>query len=454
MRVLHSVVASLGLSLACGMAAAAVSPQEADELGKSLTPWGAETAGNADKTIPAYTGGLPASTDPAGWKKGSGRWDVGPFDQEKPLYSITAANFDTYSKRLTPGTVAMLKKYPEFRLDVYSTHRSVAYDKSWLSHCRDNAEKAKLGSSGDAVQDAYSCVPFPIPKSGTEVMWNTALHNTFGVSSALMLSFWLVDADSNVTDIGHVSLNYAYPYRDPAKNAGSTDYYTYELARWLGPSSQVGTKILTVFPMDWVKNQQLSWVYTPGTRRTRLAPEFSYDTPIASNGGALNYDEPYGFAGQLDRYNFKLLGKKEIYIPYNAGRMMFAPQDKMLAKRVFNPDVSRWELHRVWVVDATLKDGKRHSQPHRTFYVDEDSWAISAVDGFDQGGNLVRVQYDPIFPVWDASTTAQGVLIYDLSKGTLYINSMSRPNDYVKSSDALGDMNLFTPSALTSSGVR
>ncbi|WP_321884688.1 DUF1329 domain-containing protein [Paraburkholderia bannensis] len=454
MRVLQSVVAGLGFTLACGVATAAVSQQEADELGKSLTPWGAEVAGNADKTIPAYTGGLPASTDPAGWKKGSGRWDVGPFDQEKPLYSITAANYDTYSKRLTPGTIAMLKKYPEFRVDVYPTHRSVSYDQSWLSHCKDNAQSAKLGGSGDAVEAAHSCVPFPIPKTGTEVMWNAALHNTFGVSSSLMLSFWLVDADSNVTDIGHVSLNYAYPYRDPAKNAGSTDYYTYELARWLGPSSQVGTKILTVFPMDWARNQQLSWVYTPGTRRTRLAPEFSYDTPIASNGGALNYDEPYGFAGQLDRYNFKLVGKKEIYIPYNAGRMMFASPDKMLAKRVFNPDVSRWELHRVWVVDATLKDGKRHSQPHRTFYVDEDTWAISAVDGFDQSSNLVRVQYDPIFPVWDAGTSAQGVLIYDLSKGTLYINSMSRPTDYVRSSDALGDMNQFTPAALTSSGVR
>ena len=454
MRVLQHMLIGLGVLFAIGGAFAAVSQQEADELGKSLTPWGAELAGNADKSIPAYTGGLSASTAPAGWKKGSGRWDVGPFDDEKPLFSINAGNADTYAKHLTPGTIEMLKKYPEFRVDVYPTHRSVSYDSSWLSHCKDNAVKAKLAADGDAVQDAYSCVPFPIPKSGTEVMWNAALHNTFGVSSAFLVSTWLVDADNNVTDVGHVAANFAYPYRNPDKKDWHADYYAYELARWLGPPSQVGTKILVEFPMDWVKNQELTWIYTPGTRRTRLAPEFKYDTPIAPSGGADNYDEVFGFAGQFDRYNFKLIGKREIYIPYNAGRMMFAPQDKMLAKRVFNPDVSRWELHRVWVVDATLKEGKRHSQPHRTFYVDEDTWAFSAVDGFDKSGNLVRVQYDPIFPLWDAGTSAQGMLIYDLSTGTLFINGMSRSSDYVKASDSLGDMNRFTPSALTSSGVR
>jgi hypothetical protein len=454
MRLLQNVIVGLGISFTIGATLAAVSQQEADELGKSLTLWGAEVNGNADGSIPAYNGGLPANTAPAGWKKGSGRWDVSPFDDEKPLFSINAGNDETYTKRLTSGTIALLKKYPEFRADVYPTHRSVSYASAWLSHCKDNAVKAKLAEGGDAVRDAYSCVPFPIPKTGAEVMWNAALHNGFGVSSALTQSTWLIDADSNVTDTGHIALNYAYPYRNPDNGQGQTDYYAYVLARWLGPPSQVGTKILAEYPMDRVKNQLLTWVYTPGTRRTRLVPESSYDTPVASSSGALNYDETYGFAGRLDRYNFKLIGKKEIYIPYNAGRMMFAPQDKMLAKRVFNPDVSRWELHRVWVVDATLKEGKRHSQPHRTFYVDEDTWAIAAVDGFDQSGNLVRVQYDPIFPVWDVGTSAQGALIYDLSKGTLFISGMSRASDYLKAADSLGDMNQFTPSALTSSGVR
>ena len=50
-------------SLAAGSAFAAVSPEQAAELGKTLTPMGAEMAGNADGSIPAWdpTGGpVPA----------------------------------------------------------------------------------------------------------------------------------------------------------------------------------------------------------------------------------------------------------------------------------------------------------------------------------------------------------------------------------------------------------
>jgi len=453
MRLLNNVLAGFGITLAVGTSFAAMHPN-ADELGKSLTDFGAEKAANADNTIPAYKGGLPASTAPAGWKKGSGRYATGPFDNEKPLFTINAGNADKYADRLTAGTVAMLKKYPAFRVDVYPTHRSISYSDDWLSHCKENAANSKITKNGNGISGAHSCVPFPVPSSGAEIIWNHELRNTWGVSAQLRTSTWLVDGSGHLTDIGHTDLDYAHPYLDPKATQTNDDVYEYRTCRWLSPSSQVGTKILQQFPLDYDKQQQLSWVYTPGQRRTRLAPEFAYDTPIASNGGALNYDEPYGFTGQLDRYDFKTVGKKEMYVPYNPNRMLFAPLDKMLTQNFYNPDVTRWELHRVWVVEATLKEGKRHTEPRRTFYVDEDSWAIVASDAYDQGGNLTRIGFFPVLPMWDVQTTAQGVIFYDFSKGTTYISTFVQPDDYVKASDDMGNLGRFTPSALTSSGIR
>ena len=52
------------LAVMSASAVAAVSPDEAAQLGKTLTPTGAEKAGNKDGTIPEWTGGL--TTPPAG----------------------------------------------------------------------------------------------------------------------------------------------------------------------------------------------------------------------------------------------------------------------------------------------------------------------------------------------------------------------------------------------------
>ncbi|CAM2169625.1 DUF1329 domain-containing protein [Paraburkholderia sacchari] len=454
MRILKGMVTGLGAMLVTGAAMAGVSQQEATALGTSLTEFGAEQAGNADKTIPAYTGGLHATTAPAGWKQGSGRYDVGPYDGEKPLYSITAANYQKYSDKLTGGTAAMFKKYPQFRMDVYPTHRSIAHSSDWLAHCKTNALNATISSSGNAVDNAHSCVPFPIPKTGAEVVWNSVLTDIWGPHTDYRTSTWLVDADGHLTDIGRVDVEFTNTYQDPKSDTLQGGVWQYQRASWVGPPSQVGTKILATYPMDYDKADSRVWVYMPGQRRTRLAPEFSYDTPVAADGGALNYDERMGFNGSLDRYDFKIVGKKEVYVMYNANRMMFAPTDKLFSKSIVNPDVSRWELHRVWVVEATLKPGKRHVEPRRTFYIDEDSWTIAASDAYDQAGNLFKVGFYPTLPIWDAQAVAESIIFYDLSRGTTYVQAFSRPDDMMRTSDKIGNLSRLTAAALTESGVR
>mgnify|MGYP000908958050 FL=1 len=85
---------------ASGAALAVATPEEIKQLGTTLTPWGAIKAGNADGSIPAYTGGIepPASYDA---KKPQFRPD--PFAAEKPLFSITAANMAKYEDKLSAG---------------------------------------------------------------------------------------------------------------------------------------------------------------------------------------------------------------------------------------------------------------------------------------------------------------------------------------------------------------
>jgi hypothetical protein len=455
MKALQSMVAGLGLSLVLCSTWAAVPQHEADELGKSLTQFGAEQAGSGDGTIPPYTGGIAADAAPAGWKKDSGRYDVSPFDSDKVLFSITAANLDKYASHLTAGAVAMLKKYPNFRIDVYPTRRSITYNTAYLAACKGNATGTTIHESGDGFDGSPRlCVPFPIPKTGIEVVWNTLLSNKNGIHSDQRISSWLIDGSGHLTDVGHVVMDYGQVYLDPNRGADQDGVSLFNTCAWDGPPSQVGVKLLYQYPMDYDKVPERMWMYTPGQRRTRLAPELSYDMPIAADGGAINFDEIYGFAGQPDRYDFKLVGKKEIYVPYNANREAFAPMDKLLADTIVDPAVTRWELHRVWVVEATLKAGKRHVEPRRTFYVDEDSWAMVASDAYDATGKIFKIGLYPIVPAWDAHSYIQSMIFYDLSRNTTYLSGWNRPNDISRFSDTVGGYSRFTPAALTSTGIR
>ena len=69
-----------------------------------------------------------------------------------------------------------------------------------------------------------------------------------------------------------------------------------------------------------------------------------------------------------------------------------------------NPDHLRYELHRVWVVDATLKKGERHIYKRRTFYIDEDSWQILLVDQYDNRDQLWRVSEGHAITYYDLPT--------------------------------------------------
>ncbi|MNZ44111.1 hypothetical protein D3C78_617330 [compost metagenome] len=389
------------MGLACavaGSAQAAVSKSEAQQLGSRLTAVGAEMAGNADGSIPPYTGGL--KTAPSGFQANSGK-RPDPFAVEKPLYSINAQNMDQYGERLTEAVKALMKRYPTFRIDVYPTHRTMAVPTQVQENTAANALTGETIDGGLGVKNVKAGYPFPIPKDGYEVMWNHLLRYS-GDAMEYRYKSWNVDASGRaiLATEGVNSDDFPY-YHSPG-----ADLFWRLKVRYLGPERRNGEAILLKDAIDVVGKGRSTWQYLPGQRRVRLAPSLNFDTPNPGTGGATTYDDAFVFNGSMERFDFKLVGKKEMYVPYNTYKMTYETEPKdLLTPNHLNPDHVRWELHRVWVVEATLKEGKRHIYSKRVFYIDEDSWAALASDQYDGQGQLYRTviatptqSYDVVAP--------------------------------------------------------
>lgn len=441
---------------------AKVSADEAKKLGGPvLTEFGAERAGNADGSIPAYTGGMTAP--PANYTAGSG-FLADPFAGEKPLYSVDAKNVDQYANNLTAGTAALIKKYPStYRVDVYPTHRTASYPAWVLKNTLKNAVTAELVGNveGDGVEGAYGGIPFPIPQNGYEVMWNNTLKWQGVRTVAQNGGGIFVDAGGHRTLTNETTNDQFYPYYDPAKTSLPDSMMEKALETSTAPASQDGTADILEFPINYGNSDQLFYVYTVGQRRVRLAPEFKYDTPVAQAGGAYIYDEINLWSGRLDRFDFKIVGKKDIIIPYNEFKLNqpTVSEQALFTPHHLNPDYFRWEKHRVWVVEATLKPGKRHIYSRRRFYLDEDDWSIVASDAYDQAGQLYRVAFSNNFPVYDAkwpyiySTT---FIFVNISQGTYNFTSWAggQYNSHFTSYDQAPPPAHYSPETMAGSGIR
>ena len=375
---------------------AAVTADEAKALGTTLTAIGAEKAANKEGTIPAYTGGL--TTPPAGYKTGDGI-RPNPFAADKPKFSVDAKNMAQYGGNLTEGTKALMQKYPTFRIDVYPTQRSVALPKYVTDNTVRNAIKTKSENDGRSISGAHAGFPFPIPKTGNEAMWN---HLVRFNGPAYESKYRNLNVDAN----GHVALAtegnsvQEYPFWDNAKTEAET-YWRLKLT-YTAPARRAGEALLIVDPLDIGTKDRRAWAYLPGQRRVKVAPDLAHDTPNPGTAGATTFDDAFIFNGSMDRYDFKLVGKKEIFVPYNDYQAVYgSKQDELFKPNHLNPDLVRWELHRVWVVDATLKEGKRHVYSKRTFYLDEDSWAALASDEYDARGQLWRTGFAYMTPSYD-----------------------------------------------------
>lgn len=433
-------------------ALAAVSGADAARLGADLTPMGAEKAGNAAGTIPAWTGGI--TTPVAGFKAGGHYPD--PFPSEKAKFEITAANMSQYAANLTPGQQAMLKKYPTWKMKVYPTQRSAGYPKAIYDATKANATRVNLVGGGNGFTGTSVGVPFPIPKTGVEPMWNhvTAYRgDTFDINTTQVA----VTREGDYTPV-RFEYSYDFHYNNLRKSEGDREKnkITNFMQTVTAPARLAGQILLVHEYADQIANPRSAWTYNPGQRRVRLAPNVAYDNPGVAADGLRTNDDFTLFNGATDRYDWKLVGKKEIYVPYNSYRLNSAKLKiaDIVRPGHINPEHARYELHRVWVVDATLKSGTSHIYHRRTFYIDEDSWNILVADKYDARGQLWRVAEQHSQQFYDIPGIGPGVEVHhDLQSGRFLAMGMTNEEStvYSRTNRSASD---FSPSSLRGAGTR
>jgi hypothetical protein len=370
--------------------AAEAQTADASLLTTTLTPMGSERAGNTDGSIPAWTGGY--TTVPEGWQPSDYMPD--PFANEQPVVVINASNMSQYAEKLSDGVQALMTK-SGFSIKVYPSHRTQSVPASVASYIAQNVTSTKLvdpANPQSGFTSGFGGYPFPIPDAsnplaaGAQVIYN---HNNRwgGYAQGLRTSGYVVNNGQLVLTLqGPIKYDYPFYYRkDIATLQGR------EFLHFTGPGNLVGEEIAVWYHTDLVPQQ--SWELLNGQGRVRLAPELSFDTPSSFADGVNNIDEYFGFNGQLIEYDWKSLGKQELYIPYNNNAVFLQSPEELLQPKFVNPDIVRWELHRVWVVEATLHAGKRNVLARRRFYVDEDTWTIGVTDSWDANGNLYRTNH-------------------------------------------------------------
>jgi hypothetical protein len=427
------------------------SAAEAARLGRDLTPVGAPIAGNADGTIPAWTGGITQA--PAGYTPGDHHPD--PFPGDQVAFVITPDNYQDYTDKLSPGQLAMFERYPTYRIPVYQTRRTASFPQRIYDATRQNATTGRLTFNGEGVTEVSEGFPFPFPRNAYHLMWNHKLK--YKGWSVERWNNQIAPTASGAYSITRIREELLAPYFRPGNTLADIENilgYFFQIVE--GPARLAGNILLVHETLNQVDQERQAWVYNPGQRRVRRAPNVAYDNPGTASDGLTTNDMLDMFNGALDRYTWHLLGKREMYVPYNAYKAHSdsLEYDALITPGHLNPDYLRYELHRVWVVEARLKEGVRHIHPRRTFYLDEDSYQILLTDHYDARGDLWRHSEAHPINYYDQPVLWSTLEVHhDLSSGRYIATGLDNQEAMYQFNVELNP-NDYTPSALRQRGRR
>ncbi|GAC11969.1 DUF1329 domain-containing protein [Paraglaciecola chathamensis] len=448
------IASAMALTFNSGLIQAKVSETEAAKLGAELTPVGAVKAGNADGSIPAWTGGI--TEPPAGYSKGDHHPD--PFADDKVLFTITAKNYQEYAEFLSDGQKELFKAYPDtYKMPIYQSRRSASLPKFVYDETAKNAVMAELIQGGNGVKNAAIGIPFPIPQNGVETIWNHILryrgesvkrfagqaaptasgdYNVIGFEEELMQKYSATDATREKLLEENVISKFKQSVTSPARLAG--------------------TALLVHETMDQIREPRQAWTYNTGQRRVRRAPNVAYDAPGTGSDGLRTSDDFDMFNGAPDRYNWELKGKQELYVAYNNYHLHSdkVSYEDILQPGHINPDLTRFEKHRVWVVEATLKPEFRHIYQKRVFFIDEDSWQIQVADMYDNRNELYRVGISHGINYYEVPTQWSTLDVYhDLNSRRYLALGLDNEEKMYEFDADLRDRE-FTPEAMRRAGRR
>ncbi len=391
-----------------------------------LTPIGATRAGNKEGTIPAWEG---VDQPLPGWSYGKVRGDFWKYKDEKPILVIDASNVDKYADNLTAGQINMLKTFKGYTMPVYPSHRNCGFPDQVVNNTKAEGGKAKIAADGWSLENAIlPGVPFPAPKSGIEAIWNHLIHYS-GLAADYPAGFTYVSPAPGSDKGIRVGWNQllVYPWgdkegaHDTKSNAGLEVgvYYTYNT-----PAALAGQAIVQRY---YFGADTETFYYFPGQRRVRRLPAYAYDAPLIGFENQYPADMSFIFIGNPDRFDWKLVGKKEIYVPYNNFKTanFKANWDDMAKPGFVSADFRRYELHRVYEVIGTVKAGVRHSAPKKTVYLDEDTWNAVVGDDYDAQGKLWKSKETGVRPFWEVNSCNSAVQwnFYDFSSGRYVVDN-------------------------------
>ena len=449
-----SLLLAISVALTSSGVSAKISKDEADILGKELTPMGAVQSANKDGSIPQWTGGITKA--PEGYNVGEHHVD--PYPNDKIQYTITAKNLENYKDLLTPGQVKLFDTYPEtFKMNIYQTHRSASYPEHVYQAVNKNATRSELVKEGNGIKGAAVGIPFPIPANGLEAIWNHTLryrgesvtrqggqaaptasgdYTLVGLQESLLLPYNVKDASPTELEKTNILFKFKQNVTEPARLAG--------------------TALLVHETMDQIKTPRQAWTYNTGQRRVRRAPNVAYDAPGTASDGLRTTDDFDMYNGAPNRYNWELKGKQELLIPYNDYRLH---SDKVKYSQILqpghiNPELVRYEKHRVWVVEASLKEDTRHIYKKRVFYIDEDSWQVAITDIYDNRDELYRVGISHTINYYEVPTLWSTLDVFHDLQSRRYIALGLDNEEKMYDFSAQLEQKNFTPSALRREGRR
>lgn len=443
--------------VAASVHAEATAEQIASLGGDTYTPYGAIRAGNADGSIPEWTGGLTSAADAGFPDFKTGGHHPDPYANDDVLYTINAQNMGQYAELMNEGQKAVMQVYPDtFFMNVYPSRRSAAFPQRIYDATKLTAASARLIPSGNGVTGAVIGIPFPFPKNGLEAIWNHILR--YRAEKAYRSIGQAAVTSGGKYTVVKFADKYIANYSLPGMTEEALDNVViYFMQRISSPARLAGQVLLVHETMDQDREPRRAWLYNPGQRRVRRAPNVAFDSPRTASDGLATSDQFDMYNGSPERYNWTLVGKKEMLIPYNSYKLH---SDKLKYKDILhaghiNPEHARYEKHRVWVVDAVVKPGSRHIYKRRTFYIDEDSWQVMAVDCYDNRDQIWRVQEGHSINYYDRPTFWTTLeLTMDLqSKRYLAIGlNNEEPTTYIFGADL--KQSDFSISALRRAGTR
>ena len=179
--------------------------------------------------------------------------------------------------------------------------------------------------------------------------------------------------------------------QEPARDKTASPLLMQQLIAITAPARLAGSVKLSHEALDGsLKAWQRSPVEGLASGSVNPTTEAGGDTNLIGTDGLYTEDQREGFSGDPSRWQWTLVGKRDLLVPYHADSL--SARDRSLATvlgpRHPDPALLRYERHRVWQLDARLKPDSPGVWPRRSYYLDEDSWQVLLVEHYDRDDHI------------------------------------------------------------------